>query len=674
MREPRNTKMKKSDSAGKKPLPVFSPDGTSGVPSISEATMGAQVPTLEPTPEGQGPRQKTARPRANKAKPTDSAPSLADVALVAPAFFPETAQSLSETTTGPLPDYLRDTTPPTATHGTLEYMPRTKTWVVRGEVEVLSLCKRLFPGCQSRGKQGVRIAASRRATGDLNWLMMRYPLEILSSAKWQASLEQARHLAAMCRLQQQSPLLAQTLPSDFSGQLMSFQQEGVGYLMRMNRALLADEMGLGKTVQALAYLSLRRQWPVLIVVPPHLCSNWVRETLQFLRIEGEAPTIHVLKGLTPYPLPQAHVYIVHYLLLRGWKKNLRALEFDTVVLDEMQELRHRGTEKYAAAVALCDAAGSVVGLSGTPIYNRGGEIYNVINILESNALGDAETFARQWCDPYTNTVMDPVELGRVLRAQGLFLRRTKEQVLPQLPPKRRLVQEIDADNNVYAALLAAMRTKVQQWQDSDNASEKALLLEQVSQAERQATGVAKAPHVAAFVAALLEDGERVLLFAHHHRVIDVYARELAAFHPKFITGRETANAKDKALEAFMSGQTRLCVVSLRAASGLNLQAATCVVFGELDWSPAVHTQAEDRAHRIGTTDSILCYYLVSAGGSDRDMQEILGLKVSQFTQLMGDRIPSQAEVEQAQIAATNRVMALVRAMNALPDVKTSEVF
>jgi hypothetical protein len=107
--------------------------------------------------------------------------------------------------------------------------------------------------------------------------------------------------------------------------------------------------------------------------------------------------------------------------------------------------------------------------------------------------------------------------------------------------------------------------------------------------------------------------------------------------------------------AFMEGRTSLCCVSFRSAAGLNLQRATCVVFGELDWSPAVHSQAEDRAHRIGQEDSILCYYLVSSGGSDQDIQEALGLKVSQFTGIMGDRTESEEDRLLAQSAAAEHI-------------------
>jgi len=98
---------------------------------------------------------------------------------------------------------------------------------------------------------------------------------------------------------------------------------------------------------------------------------------------------------------------------------------------------------------------------------------------------------------------------------------------------------------------------------------------------------------------------------------------------------------------------------LRAAAGLNLQRASCVVFGELDWSPAVHSQAEDRAHRMGQTDSILCYYLVSQGGSDQDMQDALGLKVSQFVGLMGDEPPAPEDELLSAQAARQHIERLV---------------
>ena len=128
--------------------------------------------------------------------------------------------------------------------------------------------------------------------------------------------------------------------------------------------------------------------------------------------------------------------------------------FRTVIFDEMQELRHAGTEKYSAASLVSSAAENVIGLSGTPIYNHGGEIWNVINVLDFHFLGDWESFSREWCYGYgSNIVAKPDLLGSYLKREGLMLRRVKGDVLSELPPKRRLVIEIDSDDKVYRELM-----------------------------------------------------------------------------------------------------------------------------------------------------------------------------------------------------------------------------
>ena len=545
------------------------------------------------------------------------------------------------------PAYLRDASAVGKTYGTLSYNRRAKCWTIKGEPCVTELAKRLFPGCDGRGRGVARFTAHRRVIGDLNWLMLRYPLEIKESdrARWEQALDEAREYAVERQRQLAAPRSAEPPKSVFAAELMPFQKEGLAFLLGANRALLADEMGLGKTVQALAYLAATAGFPALLVVPPHLVRNWTRETERFLVMEGGV-RVHVIRGLTPYKLPEADVYIIHYLLLRGWKSVLPDAGWRTVIFDEMQELRRAGTEKYSAASLLSTACEHVIGLSGTPIYNNGGEIWNIVNILDFHFLGDWESFTREWCYGYNNNIVaKPELLGEYLRTEGLMLRRTKAEVLSQLPPKRRLVMTVDSDEGVYRRLMEPVNQTLRLMRGAAdaNASQRALWEMEIERGERQATGIAKAPAVAQFVRALLEGGEKVLLFAHHHEVMDIYKRELKSFSPAFITGRETPAMKERSVERFMTGHTDLCCISLRAASGLNLQRATCVVFGELDWSPAVHSQAEDRAHRMGQTDSILCYYLVSQGGSDQEMQDALGLKVSQFVGLMGDTPQSEAD-------------------------------
>ena len=557
-----------------------------------------------------------------------------------------------------LPAYLRENQPVGHVYGTLSYNRRSKCWTIKGEPCVTEMAKRLFPGSE-RKRGEARFTANRRIIGEVNWLMMRYPLDVAprDRALWQNALLKAQEHAIRRETAQRLPARSVPPEGTFCGELREFQKEGLSFLLANPRTLLADEMGLGKTVQALSCLAATGDMPALIVVPPHLVRNWEREAARFLRIDGKEPRIHVIRGLKPYDLPEADIYLIHYLLLRGWKMTLPELGFRAVVFDEVQELRHAGTEKYSAASLLAEKCERVIGLSGTPIYNRGAEIWNVVNILDFHCLGDWESFTREWCDGYGNHIVrDPALLGDYLKREGLILRRTKQEVLSELPPKRRLVQEIDSDDKTYRELMRPVMEMLGSLRElHPDAKERTLLEERISAGERQATGVAKAPFVAAFVRALIDNGEQVLLFAHHHAVMDIYRKELSAYKPAFITGRETAGQKEQSVERFMSGGCDLCVISLRAASGLNLQRATCVVFGELDWSPAVHSQAEDRAHRMGQKDSILCYYLVAPQGSDRDMQDVLGLKVSQFVQLMGDKTPQMQDVQQAQRAAKAHV-------------------
>ena len=565
-----------------------------------------------------------------------------------------------------LPPYLRYADAPAGrTYGTLSYNRRSRCWVVKGDPSVTEMCKRLFPGSAGSKRGEARFPAHRRTAGELCWLMMRFPLTVKMAdlPLWDKAVADARAYAV--RQEQASRMPGRMTPPEgtFTGELMAFQQEGLAFLLQHDRCLLADEMGLGKTVQALSWLASTGLFPALVIPPAHLTRNWQEEITRFLRVDGAPPRVHVIRGLTPYALPEADVYVMHYLLLRGWKEALPTLPFRAVIFDEIQELRHTGTEKYSAASLLSESCEHVIGLSGTPIYNRGGEIWNVINILDYHFLGDWESFSREWCYGYGNAVVvKPDLLGAYLKREGLMLRRTKQEVLKELPPKRRLVQELDWNDKVYARLMEPILPELLRWRSDGTltASARAMLEEQISQRARQATGVAKAPYVCQFVRALLEGGEKVLLFAHHHEVMDIYKKELHAFAPGFITGRETSAMKDRAVERFMTGKTDLVCISLRAASGLNLQRATCVVFGELDWSPAVHSQAEDRAHRIGQEDSLLCYYLVSPQGSDAAMQEALGLKVSQFVGLMGDTPVSAREAADAASQARRHVERLVQ--------------
>ena len=389
------------------------------------------------------------KPDAPPVPAPEKAEAPADNPLPAPIPAPLQLEDriLSDLLNEDTPPFLREAGPAPYYYGTLSYNAKRKCWVIKGDPGVTELAKRLFPGSDARRGEA-RFTAHKRIVGDVNWLMLRYPLDISprDRERWQRALSDARDYYRARERARTAPPIGRMSPAEFNGELRPFQQSGVSWLLLTPRALLADEMGLGKTVQALACAAREKAFPLLIVPPPHLCRNWLSETKRFLRVEGREPRVHIVKGLKPYPLPEADVYILHYLLLRGWKQALPNMNFHTVIFDEAQELRRTGTEKYSAASLLSESCQRVIGLSGTPIYNYGSEIWNVINILDYHFLGDYETFTREWCMGYGNRVVaKPELLGEHLRREGLMLRRTKQEVLPELPEKRRLVQQIDAD-------------------------------------------------------------------------------------------------------------------------------------------------------------------------------------------------------------------------------------
>lgn len=567
-----------------------------------------------------------------------------------------------------IPDYLK---PPEQFSGrkwgTIKQSHDKKSWVIEGHPYMITMAKRLFPGSWGKRDRGyIRFPISKRYVGDLNWFMMRFPLKVKNKEAWMELLNGAQeHFEKQEKIRKTK--VKANPSSTFIGELKEFQKEGLAFLLHNSRSLLADQMGLGKTPTALAWLtSLKCSPPYILVVPPHIMRQWDSEIRKFL-----SPSIrtHMIHGLKPYSLPDADIFIIHYLLLRGWKAELPEYGFSACVFDEIQELRRRTSEKYSAASLLSESCEHAIGLSGTPFFNYGDEMWSVMNILQYKCLGDLESFIREWCyyDPdggrWDNvTIKEPGIFGDFLRTEGLMLRRRKEEVMNELPPKRRIVQNIDVNQGVFDELIAPAVEQALNIPKIKDPWERGKQSMEAIDVARMATGIAKAHFVCAFVKMLMEAGEAVLLYAHHHKVIDIFLEELKEYYPVIISGRQNQKQKDESQQEFMKGNTDLIIVSLRSGTGLNLQRARCVVFGELDWSPACHTQCEDRAHRIGVKDSVLCYYLTCNYGTDQDMMETLGLKTSQFLSIMGDRIETEEDKMLAQATMKEHMNRIIKTL------------
>jgi len=574
-------------------------------------------------------------------------------------------------------------------YGRLEYEDGYY-YILNAVPSVFQMAKRLFPGSDfgGSGRRGrsIRFRATRRAVGDLNWLMLRYPLEVTCPGLFEDDRQKA--ISHALRRETNQVLAPVTPPAVFTGELQAFQGEGVGYLLANERTLLADDMGLGKTVMGLAALATAEAFPALVVAPTNVTSQWQRKAAEFLDLPHRelfplpdgSSHCHIIQGLKPYDLPDRHIYIIHYGLLRGWGDALSALPLKAIIFDEIQELRHDQTKKYAVASRLASEVDLAWGLSGTPIYGYGVELCNVMNILDHLCLGDHGSFTREWCTGYgTKTIEDPAALNDHLQREGLMLRRRKSDVAGQLPPKRRVVETVDHDGALYEELIRPAVAAAHSYDTISGWRERGQAALEIEGASRRAAGLSKVPAVVDFVSVLLEGGEKPLVYAWHHDVHDAIISGLQARNWKCgeITGRQSKAQKQAAVDAFTAGTVDMVQMSLRSAAGIDgLQGtASCVVFAELDWSPGIHSQCEDRGHRMGmdeTMESLLCYYLVSQTGYDGVVRDALGLKIGQFIGLMGDKAETQKDRALAQRAAKEQLTRIITQLKAHPNPRMAQ--
>lgn len=225
---------------------------------------------------------------------------------------------------------------------------------------------------------------------------------------------------------------------------------------------------------------------------------------------------------------------------------------------------------------------------------------------------------------------EPIALGTYLREQGLMLRRTRAEVGRELPELTVIPHHIDANLDALSTLTATVaelaRTILAQ-QGVTNA-QRMQAGSELDWRLRMATGVAKAPYVADFVRMIVETGESVALFGWHHEVYSIWKDKLADLGVVFYTGQESPAQKEAAKRAFLRGEAKVFVMSLRSGAGLDGLQEVCSVgvFGELDWSPQVHVQCIGRYHRDGQKKPAAAYYLIAEDGSDPVVADILGVK------------------------------------------------
>ena len=512
-------------------------------------------------------------------------------------------------------------------------------FVLDAEPHVMQRVRKIFDNGQNYWNRGqythkpITFPINLSACRDLVWLMDRYTLEVspeLLKTIREKSTEYDSILKSVSEADKDSTYRISKDALKLALPLRTHQVQFNNMFSKVKKMLLADKMGLGKTSSSISTLCEPERRPALIVVPTTLCTQWEQEVKRFL----PGASTHVIRGFKNYDLPKVDVLITSYNRLAPWQDILlNGNNFKTLILDEVHELRHTGTGKREIAKRLSERVQYCAGLSGTPIFNMGDEIWSVLDVIKPDCLGYYSDFESEWT--VWGKVHEPATLNHHLKQQGLFLRRSPEDVGLKFGEASRHVFTIDADldklkevQNV-AKMLALSVLSGNVGEDSESAREFDWKL-------RQATGIAKAKPVAEFVKMLVESGEKVVLAGWHRAVYEVWEKELASLSPVMFTGSETTKEKEDAVKKFRDGDSKVFIISLRSGAGLDgLQyACNTVVFGELDWTGQVHDQVIARVDRDGQTKHVQAYYLTIADGSDPFIVGLLGIKRSQHDGLV----------------------------------------
>jgi len=438
-------------------------------------------------------------------------------------------------------------------------------------------------------------------------------------------------------------------PAGLGLDLRSYQREGLAWLQFLRAqnlsGILADDMGLGKTAQALAHLLLEKESgrldrPALIVLPTSLVFNWKNEAARF------APSLSVLslhgaERKTRFAeIPTHDVVLTTYPLLWRDASELTKHQYHLLILDEAQTVknaRSQGAEvvrKLEARHRLC--------LTGTPLENHLGELWSQFDFLLPGFLGDSNAFAKYWRTPIEKQGDVPRRDLLARRIRPFILRRKKEEVARELPPKTIIVRKVElggSQRDLYETVRAAMDAMVREEVASKGFGRSQILildallkLRQVccdprlvkAHAAQRVKERAKLDLLMTMLPEQVDEGRRILIFSQFTSMLALIEEELkrASLDYVILTG-DTVD-RETPVRRFQAGEVPIFLISLKAGGvGLNLTTADTVIHFDPWWNPAVENQATDRAHRLGQDKPVFVYKLIVAGSIE---EKILALQ------------------------------------------------
>jgi SWI/SNF-related matrix-associated actin-dependent regulator of chromatin subfamily A-like protein 1 len=422
------------------------------------------------------------------------------------------------------------------------------------------------------------------------------------------------------------------------GELAPFQWAGVRYVLGARGAFLADEQGLGKTVEALAALEADSAYPAIVVCPASMKLGWRREAERWLPHRSVA----LVEGRSAVP-PKGEITILNYEIVAHHRQALSLRKPRALVVDESHYCKNPRAKRTQAVRALAGAVapdGLRLALTGTPVLNHAEELIAQLRVIgRLQDFGSGSRFAQKF-----QGQLSEERLHWHLR-RHCFVRRVKADVLPQLPPKRQVVVPVALTNETEYRLA---EKDVVEWLRSQplDLSELNARIAATLRAERLAqlgtlqrlAARGKLAAALAWIEDFLASGEPLVVFARHLEVQQaVIKRFSAAAH---LLGQDSLRDREIAIATFQdpNGPQLIVGATRVAAQGITLTRASNVAFLELEWTPAMHDQAEDRCHRIGQRDAVTAWYLLAADTIDETMARLIQRKRAHVAAVTDGRV------------------------------------
>ena len=428
-------------------------------------------------------------------------------------------------------------------------------------------------------------------------------------------------------------------PAHFRAELRPYQQEGLGWLQFLRRhhlgGILADDMGLGKTVQTLAHLALEKQQgrlqkPSLIVAPVSTLGNWQQELHRFAP-ELDCLVLHGSRRRESFQLiGKVDVVITGYPLLQLDSEVLLAHDYYLIILDEAQTIKNPRAKVSAMARAL--RAEHRLALTGTPVENHLGELWSLFDFAQPGLLGEERQFQRHYRTPIEKDGHRTRARALAQRVAPFLLRRTKDAVARELPPKTEIVETIALDErqrDFYDGIRLASHRQIQELVRQQGLARSQITILDALLKLRQAccdprllavadakedVPSAKLEWLSDTLPELVEAGRCVLLFSQFTSMLRLIEQAVTALGIPYCLLTGATQNRTEVIARFQSGDVPLFLISLKAGgTGLNLTAADTVIHYDPWWNPAVEAQATDRAHRIGQDKPVFVYKLIAQG-------------------------------------------------------------